>query len=221
MKKGMTIFSLFVLGIFLLAGCNSAGDTKPQEKALATYADGSTEAYALYQLTDHNIGTAKGGVVAKEQNLVNVYVKNYAEPGAPTSWSPVPQVMSSQRLTILGGTWPGETAPDPERYTEFAVSPIEGKTFTADSISVYGGGGGGNNMKFSISIGTKDDFSDAVEILKVTSNPKNTMKLYEAPVSATVKSGETLYIRFYPWYTDNASGKYLCISELKIHGKIK
>jgi hypothetical protein len=48
--------------------------------------------------------------------------------------------------------------------------------------------------------------------------PANNPQYVEAKPVLTVKDGQKLLVRVYPWYNGSASGKTICLSDLTIHG---
>jgi hypothetical protein len=48
--------------------------------------------------------------------------------------------------------------------------------------------------------------------------PANTPQYVEATPVITVKDGQQLLVRVYPWYNGTATGKTICLSDLTIHG---
>jgi hypothetical protein len=50
------------------------------------------------------------------------------------------------------------------------------------------------------------------------SMPANNPQYVEAKPVLTVKEGQELLVRVYPWYNGAASGKTICLSDLTIHG---
>ena len=48
--------------------------------------------------------------------------------------------------------------------------------------------------------------------------PANNPQYVEAKPVLTVKDGQELLVRVYPWYNGAATGKTICLSDLTIHG---
>ena len=48
--------------------------------------------------------------------------------------------------------------------------------------------------------------------------PANNMQEVKATPVISLKEGQELLIRVYPWYNGSASGKTICLSDLTIHG---
>ena len=48
--------------------------------------------------------------------------------------------------------------------------------------------------------------------------PANNMQYVKETPVITLKEGQELLVRVYPWYNGTASGKTICLSDLTIHG---
>jgi hypothetical protein len=48
--------------------------------------------------------------------------------------------------------------------------------------------------------------------------PANNMQYVKSTPVVTLKEGQQLLVRVYPWYNGSASGKTICLSDLTIHG---
>jgi hypothetical protein len=104
------------------------------------------------------------------------------------------------------------------QYIQFAVSPGAGRTLTVDTISLYAGAAGGSGLGFRIQYSKLGDFSSPMDLGNYPSNVSNAMTLLSFSPIIALGSGETLYLRVYPWYNAVASGKYLCLQTLTLHG---
>jgi lysophospholipase L1-like esterase len=187
--------------------------------------EGATESTAVYPLKSDGACTATGFMTCTEQTLSNLYVNGYVTPKSSTTetvWVPsAPSDTVMQKLTVLNPTtaneWPADPDSDPNRYIQFSVSATAGKTLTIDTISLYAGATGGKDMGFRIQYSTHVDFSDQVELANSTNNTSYTITFLTYSPMAEVNSGETFYLRIYPWYKKVATGKYLCLQNLTIH----
>lgn len=65
---------------------------------------------------------------------------------------------------------------------------------------------------------TTDNFETRTTIYEKKSMPANNPQYVEAKPVLTVKEGQELLVRVYPWYNGAASGKTICLSDLTIHG---
>lgn len=85
-----------------------------------------------------------------------------------------------------------------------------------DLISLYVCGCGGNGMCCHIYYST-DNFETRTTMFEMKKMPANNMQYVEAKPVLTVKDGQQLLVRVYPWYNGAATGKTICLSDLKIH----
>ncbi|MBQ0073046.1 MAG: Ig-like domain-containing protein [Prevotella sp.] len=138
---------------------------------------------------------------------------NLATPTSPEGHSKMAM------FTTTDGAWPaGEIDEQSGRYVQFQVTVPEGKTLYLDNISYEVGAWGGNGMCYHAYYATKSDFSNQVFMDEKKNIANKSASTVEKESNATIEEGESLYIRFYPWYNGAATGKYLAISNLKVHG---
>lgn len=148
--------------------------------------------------------------------------QKYANPNANTiwpDWTGFDASRKTQRNVIEGEKWPeGEIDEVSTRYIEFGLTAVEGTELSIDEISYFLCGCGGNGMCVNVWYSTNADFSDAKQMYHAVSLPANNMQyVTETPV-LTIPAGESLRLRFYPWYNGAATGKTICLSDIKIHG---
>lgn len=181
---------------------------------------GGTETTVVYALTADATCAATGLATCSIEALAGLEAKSYSAPNATsTTWTPSqPASTITQRLQVVGGSWPADTGPVAARYAEFAVAPAAGKTWTIDSISLWAGAAGGSKMAYRIEYSKQADFSASILLLESLANGKDAMALQSVTEPLTVSSGETLRVRVYPWNTAAATGKYRCLQSLTFHG---
>jgi hypothetical protein len=63
-----------------------------------------------------------------------------------------------------------------------------------------------------------DNFETRTTIFEYKKMPANNPQYVEAKPVLTVKDGQELLVRVYPWYNGAATGKTICLSDLTIHG---
>ena len=153
---------------------------------------------------------------AKEATFSGMVLNgNLATPTSPEGHSKMAM------FTTTDGTWPGgEIDEQSDRYIQFQVTVPEGKTFYLDNISYEVGAWGGNGMCYHAYYATKSDFSDQVFMDEKKNIVNKSASTVEKEANATIDEGESVYVRFYPWYNGAQSGKYLAISNLKVHGTL-
>lgn len=189
---------------------------------------GGTESAATYSLTADDNCAATGLATCTEETYSNLYVKNFGTVNATNTsvtWIPsVPANDHVERVSIVNTTtadqWPGsEVDIDPTRYVQFTMSPAPGKSWAVDQISLWAGAAGGSNLGFKIYYSKASDFSGATLLVDASSNAKDTMIFQTLPLALTINAGETLYIRAFPWLRGAAAtGKYMCLQSLTVHG---
>ena len=151
-----------------------------------------------------------------------MYVQRYANPNANTIWPEETGFEASrktQRNLIEGDKWPGgEIDEVSTRYVEFGLTAMPETTLKIDEISYYMCGCGGNGMCVHVYYSTDDDFANPRLIYSKEKMPANTMLDGKVTPVITLDGGKSLRLRFYPWYNGEATGKTVCISDVKIHG---
>lgn len=170
-----------------------------------------------YPLTADGKAAENTLVTAADQTLSELSVKQYSNVGET---DPV----QMQLLTTTNGEWPANEIDEVStRYAQFKITVPEGKVLYADKISFTVAGQGGSGVSYHAYYATKSDFSDQKLISEKVAMTAKTPMPVEAKVAAKVDEGESIYIRFYPWYNNQsgvATGKYLCLANLNIHGTL-
>ena len=123
-----------------------------------------------------------------------------------------------QRNLLTGDAWPADEIDDnPERYIQWGIKPSAGMDLKIDLISLFASGCGGNGMCCHVYYST-DNFETRTTIFEYKKMPANNPQYVEAKPVLTVKDGQELLVRVYPWYNGAATGKTICLSDLTIHG---
>ena len=117
-------------------------------------------------------------------------------------------------------SWGNETAINPRRYVQFVVAPTSGNSFTVDSISIYLLGGGTSNIKVLMYYDKDAAFPSPTRItadtIALANSGSASPSRYAYSIGTTVNSGQSLYIRIYPWYTGAASTSKYLITQLAV-----
>jgi pectin methylesterase-like acyl-CoA thioesterase len=187
-------------------------------------------ASAKWELTNPSAGgtgqtaAVTGQVTADDEKLVNMNINQY------TGYN------NSQRARIISApgqyVWPAnQTTQIDTVYIQFAVSPKTATQLKITSITLNIGAHSLSNMKANIWYSTDPEFKDPVQIPYATGDANNYLLNYTAPftpVSAAlnvlVHSGETFYLRVYPWVHAESStktGKYVTLQDAVIAGEIE
>ena len=122
--------------------------------------------------------------------------------------------------TSDGGAWVKAEDDSPNQYVQFTVTCPAGMTLDINQIAMKIGGRGGNGMRCHAYYST-DGFVTRTTFYAPTAMTSNVMNEVEATPVIQLKEGEQLQIRVYPWYTGNATGKWLCIQNVVVGGQSK
>lgn len=179
------------------------------------------ETYVLWRLDADDQPEVKGHCEAVDESWTDMEVASYQAVNRASVWPSTSGYDSShvtQRNVVSGGTWPsGEIDEVSTRYIQFGIKATDAQ-IAIDSIGLYMAGAGGNGMRCKVYYDTDPTFSNGTlvkEFQSMTSN--NVYQVSSLPV-LTLNEGETLYLRFYPWYSMEATGKTLCLSSVMLHG---
>lgn len=190
-------------------------------KAVAVTLEGGTEVKAYWRLEKDDSYELTGPATPIAQTFQGMYVQRYSNPNAKTvwpDWTGYDATRKMQRDLLTGDNWPAEEIDDnPDRYIQWGIKPATGTELKIDQISLFASGCGGNGMCCHIYYST-DNFETRTTIYEKKSMPANNPQYVEAKPVLTVKEGQELLVRVYPWYNGAASGKTICLSDLTIHG---
>ena len=198
--------------------------------ATAVVLEGGAEVKAYWRLEkdDSYVLTGPANVIAESWH--GMLLQRYANPNSATVWPEGTGFDASRKMqrnlvdnpVEEGGKtvykWPADEIDDnPDRYIEFGIKPNAGNDLKINNISFYMCGAGGNGMCAHVYYST-DNFETRTTMFegkKMTAN--NPVFIQSQPV-LTVKDGEQLLLRIYPWYNGSANDKTLCISDITISG---
>jgi len=149
--------------------------------------------------------TTDGAITATSATLTGLVNKNVS--------------FAAARFDTPDGTWPAESARNPNRYVEFTI-PVTAGSFTLDTISVDGGTGGGSNTRWDIVYSLTSDFAAPTALGMSLSGTKDTLVTNAYPsLGVPVAAGQTFYLRVYPYNTGGAtSGKTIMLANVVISG---
>ncbi|MBN2013079.1 hypothetical protein JW960_27360, partial [candidate division KSB1 bacterium] len=181
-------------------------------------------ASALWELTDPGAGgtgltvATAGQVEAQDELLNNTEINQYTGPAG------------SQRVRIAGNAWPAlQTTQIDTVFIQFAVAPKPGFTLHVTSVSLGIAAASIDYMKANIYYSTDPEFANPTMVEYSTGIEGNylgrdSLTAVSATDEVTVNSGETFYLRIYPWVDNDPSvrtGKYVCIKNVLIGGGIE
>lgn len=206
----------------ITVSCGDKTVTIPVVGKCVELADG-VAASAYWRLEKDDNCTVEGPVDPIGETYSEMKLQKYSSPNANTTWpegTGFDATRKTQRNIIEGESWPaGEIDEVSTRWIEFAVKPAKGTTFNVNEISLYVCGCGGNGMHCKIYYSKEVDFANAVNIADFSGSMKaNDMMEVKATPVIELSEGETLRLRVYPWYGSAATGKTICLSDVKVAG---
>ena len=206
----------------ITVSCDDKTVTIPVVGKCVELADG-VAASAYWRLEKDDNCTVEGPVDPIGETYSEMKLQKYSSPNANTTWpegTGFDATRKTQRNIIEGESWPaGEIDEVSTRWIEFAVKPAKGTTFNVNEISLYVCGCGGNGMHCKIYYSKEADFANAVNIADFSGSMKaNDMMEVKATPVIELSEGETLRLRVYPWYGSAATGKTICLSDVKVAG---
>ncbi len=123
-------------------------------------------------------------------------------------------------ISTTDNYWPaGDIDLDASRYIGLTITAPE-KTLYIDSVSINIGCAGSNRMRFTALCSTESNFSTFHTLANMEVLPDNKTKVYSFNRIIEIPQKQTLYIRIYPWHTEDATDKYIWIKNIKINGLI-
>ena len=189
--------------------------------ATAVVLDGGAEVKAYWRLEADDNYELTGPAVVIPESFTGMYVQRYSNPNANTvwpEWTGYDASRKMQRNLLTGDAWPADEIDDnPERYIQWGIKSSEGMELKIDAISLFLCGAGGSGMCAHVYYST-DNFATRTTIFEGKKMTANNPQYVEAKPVLTVKDGQELLVRVYPWYNSAATGKTICLSDLTIHG---
>jgi len=189
-------------------------------QSIVSYAQTTSATWAL---TADTSVVVSGNITAVAQKLVGLSAF-YEAPGT-IDGNPSSTLIQKDRpdSTTSGtstGYWPAETGYNSARYTQFAISPKAGTNFTATSLSLYLGAKAVGTICAAIYYSMDSTFATKTPIAEYDNMSSNVVATKTISFYVTVVSGQTFYIRVYPWTTvaTTANSKYLYIGNVTIAG---
>lgn len=190
--------------------------------ATAVELSGGTEVNAYWRLEKDDSYVLTGPATVIPERWEGMYVQRYSNPNANTVWpeeTGFETTRKTQRNLIEGDAWPaGEIDEVSTRYIEFGLTAMPETTLKIDEISYYMCGCGGNGMCVHVYYSTDDDFANPQLIYSKEKMPANNMLDGKVTPVISLEGGQSVRLRFYPWYNGAATGKTLCLSDVRIHG---
>lgn len=193
---------------------NAAGITRSAALSIEGVLNTSgTESSVTFALNSAVGETVVGDIFAGQEVLSNMELGS-----GPTAT--IGEV-AFRRYKVLGGAWNDENIIDwiENRYVELSAVVPEGKNFRFDRLALEVAASGTTAMRCKVFYSTKPGFADAVMVREFTSMTNVTPIHVETMPMESLTAGDTIRVRVYPWLQNtNATGKYICLSNLIIHG---
>ena len=178
--------------------------------ATAVTLEGGAEVRAYWRLEKDDSYELTGPANVIGESFQGMYVQRYSNPNSSTvwpDWTGYEATRKMQRDLITGDAWPADEIDDnPERYIQWGIKPSEGMDLKIDLLLCC-------HIYYST-----DNFETRTTIFEMKKMPANNPQYVETKPVLTVKDGQKLLVRVYPWYNGSASGKTICLSDLTIHG---
>ena len=198
--------------------------------ATAVVLEGGAEVKAYWRLENDDTYELTGPANVIAESWKGMVLQRYANPNSATVWPDGTGFDASRKMqrnlvdnpVEEGGKtvykWPADEIDDnPGRYIEFGIKPNVGNDLKINNISLYMCGAGGNGMCAHVYYST-DNFETRTTIFEGKKMTANNPVLIQSQPVLTVKDGEQLLLRIYPWYNGSANDKTLCISDITIGG---
>ena len=124
-------------------------------------------------------------------------------------------------IQTVSKVWFAATDTLPKFYFQYAASPKSGGTLNVKDVSLYIGGWFSSNLKAALYYSTDPTFASKTELIPGFSLVGSAIELKSVPLDVTVNSGETFYLRVYPYNTASEGwAKLVAVDSVKISGTV-
>ncbi|MBI5473844.1 MAG: T9SS type A sorting domain-containing protein [Ignavibacteriae bacterium] len=129
--------------------------------------------------------------------------------GTPCAW-----------MVTKSHIWNAETAPNLTRYIQYAVGPQAGGTLHIDSIAFKLGAAFTNNLQAGVYYSKDSTFTTYTVLIADTPLVASTLVQYSFNgIADTIETGETFYLRIYPFNTANEGwAKLMYVAQIGLFG---
>ncbi|WP_143537537.1 T9SS type A sorting domain-containing protein [Rubrivirga marina] len=187
---------------------------------LAVAPDAQDAASVNWSLTEADglaVTAEEGGAVGSDVTSMTLVARDYT--GTLTGDANGP-LGPYQRWYLDGAEWPVESAPDPARYVEFAVTAADATTLTLTDIDLVMNAGGTGELDASLFYDTDPSFSAPTPLATDVDVSRDAVGDFSFDISEELAAGQTLYVRVYPWLGGGnpSSGRYLFLQDVTISG---
>ena len=187
---------------------------------LAVAPDAQDAASVNWSLTEADglgVTAEEGGAVGSDVTSMTLVARDYT--GTLTGDVNGP-LGPYQRWYLDGAEWPVESAPDPARYVEFAVTAADATTLTLTDIDLVMNAGGTGELDASLFYDTDPAFSAPTPLATDVDVSRDAVGDFSFTISEELAAGQSLYVRVYPWLGGGnpSSGRYLFLQDVTISG---
>ena len=179
--------------------------------------DAASVTWSLTEADGLMVTSQEGGATGSDVTSMTLVVRDYT--GTLTGDVNGP-LGPYQRWYLDGAEWPVESAPDPNRYVEFAVSAPDANTLTITDIDLVMNAGGTGELDASLFYDTDPSFSAPTPLETDIDVSRDAVGTFSYDVSEELGPTQTLYVRVYPWLGGGnpSSGRYLFLQDVTISG---
>lgn len=179
--------------------------------------DAASVNWSLIEADGLAVTSEEGGAVGSAVTSMTLVVRDYAGTLQDGSNGPLGPY---QRWWLDNTEWPVESAPDADRYIEFAVTAADGATLDLTDIDLVMNAGGTGEMDASLFYDTDPAFTAPTPLETEIDVSRETLGTFSYDISESLAAGQTLYVRVYPWLGGgNASAtRYLFLQDVTISG---
>jgi pectinesterase len=175
----------------------------------------ASPASANWLLASTQSAITSGLVTAKDQSfssLLKHYSYTYLGSGTGNP-------NCSRMLPPGDGIWPADSVPNMQRYVQYVVAPKPGGTLYVNSVSFGIGAQYSTNIKAAAYYAHDSLFTNAKLLMPDTLIGASDLFSKAYGISDTVQSGQSFYLRIYPYDTKVESyAKLICVGNVLISG---
>jgi pectinesterase len=118
--------------------------------------------------------------------------------------------------------WTGTTQPQEDVYVQYAVTAKAGATFTVKNVSLMIAATGTNNMAAAVFASKDETFAVKTQLKAITDLVNEELQLWSMTLETPeeINTGETYYLRVYPFSKADATYKLVGVRNVTISGKL-
>lgn len=166
-----------------------------------------TPASAVWPLSANQTATVAGNVTALDQQVSSMQV-TYSSSVQRSSPTPT------------AGTWAAESGENATRFLQFVVRPSGNNSLKVSAVSMNLYVNSGSGMRANVYYSKDSLFATKTQIgstFTLTTTVPGSPNVSAAP-NVDVNTGESFYVRIYPWNIGATTGKYVITNNVTISG---